>query len=119
MPALGRVGNGSGRHEGPSLGLRLGSVGRGGRPAPRVSQPELLASLPEPEDWAEGQPSLCQGPADRPLQEPGTQPRKARGEGLTLPSRPAWASRSSTLSLLPWSHVETHAFRGNRARGNL
>ena len=119
MPALGRVGNRSGRHKGPSPGPCLGSVGCGGRPAPWVSQPELLASFPEPEDWAEGQPSLCQGPADRPLREPWTQPREALGAGLTLPSRPAWASRSSTLSLLPWSHVETHAFSGNRARGNL
>lgn len=52
-------------------------MGQGGRPSPSVSQPELLAFLPEPENWAEGQPFLCQGTADLPTQELGQQPCEA------------------------------------------
>lgn len=58
------------------------------RPArPLGESAELLASLPEPEDWAEG-PALSVPGAGRPApsRNPGTQPREARGAGLTLPS---------------------------------
>lgn len=77
------------------LGLALAAWAEEAGP-PWVSQPELLAFLPEPKNWAEGQPFPCQGPADLPIREPGTQPREARGSDPTLSSWLAWASRSST-----------------------
>ena len=100
------------------LGLALAAWAEEAGP-PWVSQPELLAFLPEPKNWAEGQPFPCQGPADLPIREPGTQPREARGANLTLSSWLAWASRSSIPSLRPRSHVETSPFRSSHILGDI